>query len=85
MKHPKARILVVEDDQAILNGLSDVLVFNGYAVQGSEDGGEGLEMILNEQFDHLERMLLYDVFLYIIWLVIQFFIVIVQLLTCLQY
>lgn len=51
MKHPKARILVVEDDQAILNGLSDVLVFNGYAVQGSEDGGEGLEMILNEQFD----------------------------------
>lgn len=51
MKHPKARILVVEDDQAILSGLSDVLVFNGYAVQGSEDGGEGLELILNEQFD----------------------------------
>lgn len=51
MKYPKARILVVEDDQAILNGLSDVLVFNGYAVEGSEDGGEGLEMILNGQFD----------------------------------
>lgn len=51
MKQPKARILIVEDDQAILNGLSDVLVFNGYAVQGSEDGGEGLEAILNEQFD----------------------------------
>ncbi|MBT8333350.1 MAG: response regulator transcription factor [Desulfobacterales bacterium] len=51
MKHPKARILIVEDDQAILNGLSDVLVFNGYAVQGSEDGGEGLEAILNGQFD----------------------------------
>jgi DNA-binding response OmpR family regulator len=51
MRHPKARILIVEDDQAILNGLSDVLVFNGYAVQGSEDGGEGLEAILNGQFD----------------------------------
>lgn len=51
MKHPKARILIVEDDQAIRNGLSDVLVFNGYAVCGAEDGGEGLETILNEQFD----------------------------------
>jgi two-component system response regulator RegX3 len=51
MKHPKARILIVEDDQAILNGLSDVLVFNGYAVEGADDGGEGLEAILNGQFD----------------------------------
>lgn len=51
MKHAKARILIVEDDKAILNGLSDVLVFNGYSVQGSEDGGEGLETILNDQFD----------------------------------
>lgn len=51
MKHPKARILIVEDDQAILNGLSDVLVFNGYAVHGVEDGAEGLETILSEQFD----------------------------------
>ncbi|MFW2366545.1 MAG: response regulator transcription factor [Desulforhopalus sp.] len=51
MKHPKARILIVEDDQAILNGLSDVLVFNGYAVQGVEDGAEGLETILSGQFD----------------------------------
>ena len=39
MKQSKARILIVEDDQAILDGLSDVLVFNGYAVQGSNDGG----------------------------------------------
>ena len=30
MKHPKARILVVEDDAALLQGLMDVLVFNGY-------------------------------------------------------
>lgn len=51
MKHAKARILIVEDDQAILNGLSDVLVFNGYAVEGAEDGAEGLESILSGQFD----------------------------------
>jgi two-component system response regulator RegX3 len=51
MRQSKARILIVEDDQAILDGLSDVLVFNGYAVQGSNDGGEGLEAILNDQFD----------------------------------
>ena len=47
MKHPKARILIVEDDEAILNGISDVLVFNGYAVQGSEDGGEGLSLLVH--------------------------------------
>lgn len=51
MKHAKAHILIVEDDQAILRGLSDVLVFNGYAVETAEDGGKGLEMILNNQFD----------------------------------
>lgn len=37
----KARILVVEDDPAILNGLLDVLVFNGYDVEGAADGKEG--------------------------------------------
>jgi len=51
MKQSKARILIVEDDQAIRNGLSDVLVYNGYTVCGAEDGGEGLDTILNEQFD----------------------------------
>ena len=40
MKRAKARILIVEDDQAILKGLSDVLVFNGYAVEGLAEGGE---------------------------------------------
>jgi CheY-like chemotaxis protein len=29
MKTPKARILVVEDDPALLRGLVDVLVYNG--------------------------------------------------------
>jgi two-component system response regulator RegX3 len=51
MKKPKASILVVEDDPAILNGLLDVLVFNGYEVAGVEDGGEGLKRSLEEKYD----------------------------------
>ncbi len=51
MKHPKARILVVEDDPAILNGLLDVLVFNGYAADGVADGGEGLTAAIENAYD----------------------------------
>jgi len=59
MKKPKARILVVEDDTALLRGLLDVLVFNGYDVKGVEDGGVGLRVALDEQFD----LILLDVML----------------------
>jgi two-component system response regulator RegX3 len=59
MKHPKARILVVEDDPSILNGLLDVLVFNGYSAEGVADGGEGLADALNNAYD----LLLLDVML----------------------
>jgi len=51
MKQPKARILVVEDDAALLGGLLDVLVFNGYEARGVEDGGQGLSKGLEEKFD----------------------------------
>ena len=51
MKQAKARILVVEDDTALLRGLLDVLVFNGYEVKGAEDGGVGLRAGVDEQFD----------------------------------
>jgi DNA-binding response OmpR family regulator len=51
MKKPKASILVVEDDRAILQGLLDVLVFNGYQAAGVEDGGDGLHMALQEGHD----------------------------------
>lgn len=51
MQKPKARILVVEDDTAILNGLQDVFVFNGYESTGLEDGGEGLKKALEEEYD----------------------------------
>jgi len=47
----KACILVVEDDPAILQGLLDVLVFNGYEAVGVEDGAEGLKTALENNFD----------------------------------
>ncbi len=51
MRSPRARILVIEDDPAILGGLLDVLVFNGYEAQGVEDGVQGLELASSGQFD----------------------------------
>ncbi len=47
----KANILVIEDDTAILRGLLDVLVFNGYEAAGEEDGAEGLKIALEKNFD----------------------------------
>lgn len=51
LKKSKGSVLIVEDDPAILNGLLDVLVFNGYQPTGAEDGGEGLKMALEEKYD----------------------------------
>ena len=51
MVRPKARILVVEDDPALLRGLVDVLVYNGYEVKGVEDGGQGLDAGLSGAYD----------------------------------
>ena len=59
MQPPKARILVVEDDPALLRGLLDVLVYNGYAGKGVEDGGRGLDAGLKGAFD----LILLDVML----------------------
>ncbi len=39
----KARILIIEDEQAILQGLIDVFVFHGYEVDSASDGLQGLE------------------------------------------
>ena len=51
MPSSKARVLVVEDDPAILNGLMDVLVFNGYDVEGADDGADGLRKALDNTVD----------------------------------
>ena len=55
MKTPKARILVVEDDPALLRGLVDVLVYNGYAVKDADDGGQGLDAALLPSSSNLNR------------------------------
>ena len=59
MQTPTARILVVEDDPALLRGLLDVLVYNGYEVKRVEDGGRGLDAGLRGAFD----LILLDVML----------------------
>jgi len=59
LNQSKANILVVEDDPAILNGLLDVLVFNGYDAKGAETGHQGLQQGLSGLFD----LILLDVML----------------------
>ena len=51
MHNNKASIRVVEDDPAILNGLMDVMIFTGFAVEGVADGEEGLARALGGRFD----------------------------------
>ncbi len=51
MDQAKAHILVVEDDPAILRGLCDVLVFNGYRAQGVADGLDGCQAALSGNHD----------------------------------
>lgn len=43
--------MLVEDDPAILKGLLDVFVFNGFEAVGVADGGEGLSTALSDHFD----------------------------------
>jgi len=56
---PKVRLLIVEDESAILNGLTDVFVFHGYEVEGVADGKAGLEKAMTGRFD----LILLDVML----------------------
>jgi DNA-binding response OmpR family regulator len=59
MKQPKAKILVVEDDPALIRGLLDLLAFNGFEPEGVEDGQAALERALSGNFD----LILLDVML----------------------
>ncbi len=47
----KIRILIVEDEQAIREGLIDVLVYHGYAVDSAATGPEGLALARTGKFD----------------------------------
>jgi DNA-binding response OmpR family regulator len=59
MGQPKPRILVVEDEAAIRDGLADVLVYHGYDVDAVADGRDGLSKALSGRYD----LLLLDVML----------------------
>lgn len=45
------RILIVEDEIAMLMGLKDNLEIEDYEVETAEDGKEGLDKILNNEYD----------------------------------
>ncbi len=53
------RLLVVEDEQAMLMGLKDNLEFEGYHVDIADDGAKGLDLILKNEHD----LILLDVML----------------------
>jgi two-component system response regulator RegX3 len=59
MNKDKLRILVVEDEAAIRDGLTDVLVYHGYEVDAVGDGRVGLQKALSGRYD----LLLLDVML----------------------
>jgi len=48
-KQSRVKILVVEDEPAIRNGLCDVLAFHGYEPDSIERGDDGLDAGLSEQ------------------------------------
>ncbi|MFC2141883.1 response regulator transcription factor [Acidobacteriota bacterium] len=45
------KILIIEDDEAILLGFKDDLEFEGYAVTCAENGNDGLQQALKNDFD----------------------------------
>jgi DNA-binding response OmpR family regulator len=55
----KIRILVVEDEAAIREGLVDLFTFHGYEVETAADGDAGLRLALSGKYD----MVLLDVML----------------------
>ena len=55
----KARLLIVEDEDAIRSGLVDVFVYHGYEVETADNGDDGLRLALGGKFD----MILLDVML----------------------
>jgi len=47
----KPKLLIVEDEKPILQGLIDVFVFHGYDVESAQDGTLGLERAVYSNFD----------------------------------
>ncbi len=59
MEQPKPQILIVEDEAAIRDGLTDVLVYHGFDVDAVADGKDGLRKALSGRYD----LILLDVML----------------------
>lgn len=59
MTAARPRILIIEDEEAILQGLADVFVFNGYEVETAKDGEAGLSKALAGGF----HLILLDIML----------------------
>ncbi len=51
MKESKSRVLIVDDDQAILKSLGDYLSLKGYAVDTAKTGREAIEKSKNQFFN----------------------------------
>jgi len=47
----KRRLLIIEDERAILDGLVDLFVFHGYEVDSANDGKLGLDKACTGQYD----------------------------------
>ena len=47
----KPKLLIVEDEAAILRGLIDIFTFHGFDVSSEQDGQKGLDSALTGQFD----------------------------------
>lgn len=47
----KPKLLIVEDETAILRGLTDLFIFHGFEVSSEQDGAKGLETALKGHFD----------------------------------
>ena len=59
MKPGKPRLLIIEDEESILQGLADVFVYNGYEVETAVEGHSGLEMALDGNY----HLILLDIML----------------------
>ncbi len=46
----KPKLLIIEDEPAILRGLTDLFVFHGYDVHSASDGKLGLKCAINENY-----------------------------------
>jgi DNA-binding response OmpR family regulator len=51
MDGSKTKVLIVDDDKPILNGISDKFTLEGFLVLEAKDGQEGLELAVKEHPD----------------------------------